>query len=737
MKPVVRWIAALTLAAAACATLASGTWKDLTVADTTQSWRFGGQVPRGVHWAPDGRSFTYFEPGPFMAAGDLMSADAATLKRTAVLSQARFREALAKLSGLPAEKLAKASFHAVVPSPRGTYLLLPTGQGLFCWDLGASTLTRLTAEGEEAEAPAWSPDESRVAFAAKGSLWVVERATGKKTLLAEGAEPLVRCGSADWLYGEELDMSTGFWWSPDSTRIAYLRFDETGVPTYPIVDQSELNPGVRNQFYPKPGEKNPAVSLRVATVSDGASVPVPGAESGEGYLPRVTWLPDGTGLTYELVNRAQDHLVLDRWSLSAPGADTVLEESSPTWVNVMEGPRFLKDGRFLWMNERDGYAHIYLVAPDGKVLLQLTKGPWVVDEVAGVDEKGGWVYVTGNRDGVLGCQLYRADLKGKRFERLTKGDGWHRIDLAPTADRYLDSTSRAGVPDSVSLVEVKGGRASAVAPNPSPELAEYGFVTPEFVSFTGPSGVTLHAKVIKPRGFDPAKRYPAIVEVYGGPHMQVVQDRWIGRFDVINQLWAQEGFVCFSVDNRGSARRGKAFEDPLMKRTGLHELEDQLAGLAALKALPYVDGARVGIWGWSYGGFMTCYAMTHAPKGSYACGAAVAPVTDWLNYDTCYTERYLKLPKDDPAGYRDSSPAFSADALTGPLFIAQGLVDDNVHFGNSVQMVDALFKAKKPFEMAYYPRMDHGIRGPDARVDLFTRILDFFRRTLQNGKQAG
>jgi dipeptidyl-peptidase-4 len=262
-------------------------------------------------------------------------------------------------------------------------------------------------------------------------------------------------------------------------------------------------------------------------------------------------------------------------------------------------------------------------------------------------------------------------------------------------------------------------------------LEEYGFVRPEFLTLKGPDGTTLHAKVSKPRDFDPSKKYPAVVEVYGGPHMQVVQDRWISRFEVIEQLWRQNGFVCFSVDNRGSDRRGKAFEESLLKRTGKFELEDQLAGLAALRALPYVDGDRVALWGWSYGGYMTCYALTHAPSTAYRCGVAVAPVTDWLNYDSCYTERYLKLPKDNPDGYKDSSPVFSAAALKASLFLAHGLVDDNVHFGNSAQMVDALFKAKVPFEYAYYPKMDHGIRGPDARLDLFTRILAFFEKNLK------
>lgn len=724
-------LAATLLGLALSAFAAPRARKDLALTDTLRWWEFGGKTPRHATWAADGKSFYYFEPGAFGAASDLKVCEAATLARRVVLSQEQFREAAAKLLPAPADASDKLAFERFLLSPKGRFFLLPTRRGAFVWDLARRNLTLLTPAQDHAEGFQWSPDESRVAWTSGGNLWVAERDGSDRHLAAEGKPPLVTCGSVDWLYGEELDVAAGFWWSPDSFHIAYLRFDETEVPTYPIVDQSQISPKAELQFYPKPGDRNPRVTLWVADLRTGATYPVPGADSGDGYLPRVAWAQAGKTLLYAILDRGQNTLTLFRWDRGGAAPSPVLGESDKTWVNVMEPPWVLKDGsRFLWMSERDGWAHLYLCGLDG-TLLQLTKGPWVVDEVLGVDEAKGWVYFSGNRENPLDRQVYRVDLKGRAVTRLTQEEGWHDAQLSPDGAWLLDSHSSAGIPDVVTLMTTNGDRRLVVAANPSPELEEYGFVKPEFLSVRSPDGTELRAKLVKPRDFDPAKKYPVIVEVYGGPHMQLVQNRWVGRWDVMDQYFAQEGYLWFSVDNRGSFRRGKAFEDTLYKRLGKAELEDQLAGVEALKKLPYVDPDRIAIWGWSYGGFMTCYALTHAPAGTFACGAAVAPVTDWLNYDTCYTERYLKLPKENAQGYEESSPVHAAAALSAPFLIAQGLVDDNVHFGNSAQMVDALFAAKKPFEMAYYPRMDHGIRGPDARLDLFTRLEAFFAKNLK------
>jgi len=702
--------------------------KDLTLADTLKPGAFGGALPRQVKWTPDGKAFCLFEASAGEAS-DLMAVDPDTLRRRVLLSQATFREAFGKLTGLKGEALSKVAFRSYAFSPKGRFLQMDLPDGNFLWDLRASTLRRLSAAETEAEGFTFSPDESKVAFTVKGSLLVLDLATGNETLLAEGRAPAVTYGEVDWLYGEELDLHRGFWWSPDGSKVAYLRFDETGVYQDPMVDESGDHPVVQPQFYPRPGDALPKVSLFWIGVSGGQSHAVAGADSGEGYLPLAGWLPDSKGIAYGLYNRAQDRLVLQCASLGGGPPKILLEERWPTWVNVLEAPRFLKDGRFLWMSERDGFAHLYLCATDGRPPLQLTQGPWGVDSLLAVDEVGGQVYFLANKENPLGCQVFRVDLSGRKLERLSSPAGWHSADLSPDARWYLDDHSTVSEPNTLSLVDARSGKTRPVAESRPSDLGEYGFVTPQFMEAKSADGQTLHAMVIKPRDFDPAKRYPAIVEVYGGPHAQVVQDRWSPRWMPLYQLWAQSGFVVFIADNRGSARRGKTFEDTLYKRLGKVELEDQLAALDALKRLLFVDGARVGIWGWSYGGYMTLYALTHT--NAYACGFAVAPVSDWLNYDACYTERYLKLPKDDADGYRESSPVHAAERLEGRLFFAHGLMDDNVHFANSAMMVDALLKAGKPFGTAYYPRMNHSIHEKPARADLFARMLEFFKTNLQ------
>lgn len=719
--------AALILMTALGATAA--TRKDLTLGDALKPGTFGGTLPRQVKWMPDGKAFCHFEAAPDGEASDLMAVDPETLRHRVLLSQSLFQEAYGKVTGVKGEALAKVAFLSYAFSPTGRYLQLDLPGGIFLWELKTSTLRRLTSADDEAAGFTFSPDESKVAFTVKGSLIVIDLATGNKTLLAEGRAPAVTYGEVDWLYGEELDLHRGFWWSPDGSKVAYLRFDETGVYQDPMVDESGNHPVVQPQFYPRPGDDLPKVSLFWIGVSGGQSHAVAGAESGEGYLPLAEWLPDSKGIAYALYNRAQDRLVLQCASLGGGPPKILLEEKWPTWINLPEGPRFLKDGRFLWMSERDGFAHLYLYGAEGKPPLQLTKGPWSVDSLLTVDEVQGQAYFLGNREAPLGCQVFRVDLGGKNLERVSPPTGWHAADFSPDARWYLDAHSAVSDPGTLSLVDARNGKARPVAESRPADLAEFGFVTPQFVEAKAADGQTLYAMVIKPRDFDPTKRYPVIVEVYGGPHAQVVQDRWSPRWMPLYQLWAQSGFVVFASDNRGSARRGKAFEDPLLRRLGRTELQDQLAALEVLKRMPFVDGARIGLWGWSYGGYMTLYALTHTD--AYACGFAVAPVSDWLSYDACYTERYLKLPRDNEVGYRESSPVHAAEGLRGRLFFAHGLMDDNVHFANSAMMVDALLKAGKPFGTAYYPRMNHGIREKPARADLFARMLEFFQANLK------
>ena len=698
-----------------------------------------GAAPEGLpsdpKWIGGGRKLIYFAPAAAKdAPSSLVEMEVPGGEAATLLSQEQFRSMVAKLGGFKEADLQKASFSAATPAGDGGRLLLSSNLGLFLWD-GPGTELRLLINGEEeAGGPALSPDGKWLAFTSHGSLKLLDVASGAIKTLAEGRDPDILCGEPDWLYAEELDMETAFWWSPDSSRIAFLKFDESAVPSYPVPDLTENHPAAGLQKYPLAGDPNPAVSLGVVPVAGGPATWVPTAESGDGYLPRVAWRPDGKALAFELLNRQQDRLELKSYDLAAGSAITLLAEESSSWINVEEGPTFLKDGRFIWVSEKDGHARLYLRDAGGKDIRPLTPAGWDVDELLGVDEKRSQIYFSSGADDPLGENLFRAGLEKEKVERLSDGKGWHEASVSPSFNWWLDRASTAAAPPVWMLRPTGSGEAREIAAADGSDLAKFGFVAPEFVTFKGPSGDLLHGKLYKPRGFDPSRKYPLIIDVYGGPDAQMVQERWGGRWEYVSQMLAGHGFAVFTVDNRGSARRGAAFEAPLLRRFGKAELDDQLAGLAYVKSLGFVDPSRVGVWGWSYGGFMTLYTIANAPEGTFAAGVAVAPVTDWMNYDTCYTERYLKLPKDNAAGYRESSPLFGAGRFTAPVLIAQGLCDDNVHFGNSAQMVDALLKAGKPFATAYYPRMNHGIAEEAARSDLFARLLDFFDLHLKQGR---
>ncbi len=375
--------------------------------------------------------------------------------------------------------------------------------------------------------------------------------------------------------------------------------------------------------------------------------------NGDSYVVRVGWIPDGKAAWYEVLDRPQTRLQLTRLDRATGVSTPLLVESDAAWINLHDDLRFLKDGRFLWSSERDGNRHLYLYDAAGKPVRQLTNGPWSVSAVVGLDEAAGTVFFVGKEKNVLELQLYRVQLDGTGFKRLTGERGTHSItEMAPNNRWAVDSFSAAMVPPSSFVIDAAGRRTATLADNGKAPWSEYAVGTQEFLTLKAKDGTTLHASLLRPEGFDPAKKYPVIVYLYGGPGPQVVSDAWGRSYTMFHSYLASRGFLVFSIDNRGSGGRERAFERALHKRFGRIELEDQLAGVAYLKSLPYVDGERLGIWGWSYGGYMTAYALTNAP-GVFKAGAAVAPVTNWLLYDSAYTERYLKLPSENPNGYRD------------------------------------------------------------------------------------
>ena len=612
---------------------------------------------------------------------------------------------------------------------------------------GAGRPLARTPEAEDL--PAFSPDGRRVAFVRGGDLHVVDVASGRESRLTRSGSDTVLNGRLDWVYEEELGSRSArsYAWSPDSRAIAYLQLDQARVPAFPIVDFLPPRNEVAFQRYPRPGEPNAVVRVGVVGLDDDL---VPGPErllsfERDGYVvPDLAWTPDSRGLAFQWLERAQDELQLrllpvppsPAAALGTPRA--VLTERGSAWVNVLASPRFLRDGRrFLWLSERDGFAHVYLCDTAG-ACRPVTQGPWTVDARASfagnrgtltVDERTGFVYFTATEKDPRERHLYRARFDGTGRARLTREDGTHKTLVSPDARYYADTWSDAATPPRLWIQSADGTKRHPVEANEDPPFLRHERGRHSWVDLRAEDGTTLHASLLKPADFDPSRRYPVVVVVYGGPHGQEVTNGWTSR-TLFKHLLASRGFLVWSLDNRGSAGRGYAFEAAIHRDLGRTELADQLAGVDHLKSLPGVDGDRLGVYGWSYGGYLTLYALTRAPR-VFRAGVAGAPVTDWSLYDTIYTERYMGTPAGNPKGYESSSPLLRAAGLEAPLLLIHGAADDNVHLANTMAFVDTLVKAGRPHSLLVHPGEKHGFRSREGRVARDEAILRHFEAWLK------
>jgi len=611
-------------------------------------------------------------------------------------------------------------------APDGAGILFE-GPTALAWLDVKSQIGRTLVPGKAGIAdPKISPDGRYVSFVRDHNLWLVGVADGHERAITQGGTEEIRKGELDWVYPEELDIKTAYWWSPDSSAIAYLEMDERKVSQYPLVDFLSPSGEAEMERYPVAGGANPIVRVFVASLGGDEPRAVDiGAET-DIYVPRVNWLTDSKHLAIQRLNRAQTRLDLLIADTNTGETRSVLSENDPNWINLSDDLYFLKDGkRFLCSTERSGYRHLYLYDVGGKQLAQLTKGDWEVAGLDGVDEAKGLVYFTATEKSPLQRQLYRVALDGSGFARLTKEDGTHAAVFAPNASAFIDTFSSTAAPPRQDLYRADGSHIAAINENKASELTDYHLSPMEFVTVKTHDGVQLNASIIKPPDFQPQKKYPVLVYAYGGPHAQVVRNAWGGATFLWHQLMAQKGYIIFSVDNRGSAGRGHAFETPLHFRLGAQELSDQRDGVQYLKSLPYVDANRIGIWGWSYGGHMTLHAMFEA-SDDFKAGFAGGPVTDWRYYDSIYTERYLGLPQKNEKGYQDSSPVKYAGQLKGKLLIAHGTGDDNVHFANTLSVINDLIEAGKYVEVLAFPGRGHGVSDPPARRVLMQRVTQFF-----------
>lgn len=609
-------------------------------------------------------------------------------------------------------------------SPDAKTLLFPLGGELYLYDLGKQdreAVRQLThGEGFSTDAKL-SPKGGFVSFVRARNLWVIDLASGTQLQLTRDGSATIGNGVAEFVADEEVDRHTGYWWAPDDSAIAFARIDESPVPVQKRYEMYADRVEMIEQRYPAAGDHNVLVQLGVVAPREGATATwVDLGKETDIYLARVTWR-DPQHLTFQRQSRDQKKLELIEASLADGTQRTLITETGSTWVPLHNSLRFLKDGRFVWSSERSGFQHLYLASADGRQLTALTSGNWPVDELLAVDEDAGTAYFRAGIQSPLRSEIYAVPLAGGAPKKLSQAAGMHSAAFANNASVYVDSWSNSSTPPQIELFRANGEKIATLLDNdladPKHPYAKYlqAQRPVEYGTLTAADGKTaLHYSLIKPEDFDPANRYPVVVYVYGGPATQTVTDSWPGRGDhLFNQYLAQRGYVVFSLDNRGTPRRGRDFGGALYGVQGTVEVADQLKGVEWLKAQPWVDGSRIGVQGWSNGGYMTLMLLAKA-SDQYACGVAGAPVTDWGLYDTHYTERYMNLPAANPAGYTEGRVLTHIDGLTSPLLLIHGMADDNVLFSNSTSLMSALQQRGQPFELMTYPGAKHGLSGANA-----------------------
>jgi dipeptidyl-peptidase 4 len=729
------------LAVIAAAEQPSAKAPELTIQSIFAEGGLTGRVPQTIKWSPDGSKVSYVLRDEQDGNVQLYYVDVATAKPAVLVASQKLAAMAPPVTAIKDERererrtrYSVAGYHW---APDSKHILFDANGQLWLYALESGTAVGLSAAGDAAGDPKFSPDGKRLAYLRRHNLYSRPISGGKESTLTGDKDQNLLNGEVDWVYEEELDVRSNYFWSPASDKIVFMQMNETKVPTYPITDFLPQHPTVSQQKYPKVGDPNPEVRLGVVNASGGGLRWLHLTDDADIYIPRFGWLQEGV-VWATVMNRAQNQLDLYFVDVNSGKSRRVLRETSDTWIEIDNNFHLLDSGnKFVWPSWRDGHTHLYLYSFDksdptgseARLENQITKGDFEVFEVEGIDEKAGIVYLLANPNDDRQRHLCSVRLDGGDFQVLTSGrPGTHDPTFAPNNKYYVDNFSALLTPPSLSLCAVGGGC------NPfweSRSIETYKLTPPQFVDFKAEDGTVLHGLLYLPEGN--GGKVPLIMNPYGGPHGQVVRDDWSNSAMLFNQILMKDGIAVLQVDNRGMGNRGKKFAAAIMHNFGEIELKDQLTALdQALRRFPQLDASRLGWWGWSYGGFMTLNTLTHSDR--FKAGLAVAPVTDWRDYDSIYTERYEGLLPANEAAYKKSSPVNFAAQLHGDLVEVHGTSDDNVHMQNTIQMINNLIQAEKQFSLLLYPDKTHSIAGPTARTHLYTRIRDFFHDELLSGR---
>jgi len=716
--------------------------RKLTLEDLLDSSKFFKSRPTQIMWLPDGQSFLYFYKEGMH--NYLWRFDTESIEKEKIAEWNEIQKSLREKQGerkhsVMDEVNATGNFPraALTVSPGGGSLLGSLNGDLYIFDIKSGKAKFLATGGTGEIFATFSPDGKKIAFVRDGDLYVLDMASAEVKRLTERPGDHILNGVADWVYEEELDLQRSFWWSPDSQRIAYLQFDTSPIETFPIVDHlSSPVAELEQQRYPKAGGPNSIVHLGIIDVSVGGTTWIDIGEDKDIYIPCFNWLPSGRELWYQWLNRDQTRLEL-RFADPASGQyRTVVVDEDPAWVVHNKDVLFTDEERFLWISERDGWRHLYLYRTDGTLINQLTRGKWEVLDVNGLNKEKKAILFQASEKSPLERHIYRVNLNGTEFKRLSSEEGIHFASMSATGSYYLDTWSNPSTPTRIDICNFEGEKLLNLHDSRLPVMAEYEPATPEFFTVTAEDGTILNALMIKPPHFDPEKKYPVLVYVYGGPHsgstVRKSWDAWSGR-SLFLKILVHQGIIIFSIDNRGTRTRGRDWNRLVHRRLGYWELRDNVEGVRYLKTLPYIDDERMGIFGGSYGGYMVLLALFKAPE-HFNVGISLSPVSDWRFYDTIFAERYMDMPQDNPDGYRESAPLNFAENLESKLLLACGMMDNNVHMQNTIQLAEGLMKAGKFFSLMPYPRERHSPVALHHQMHRFRLMYEFIMSELSCGK---
>ena len=650
--------------------------------------------------------------------------DYATLNKVATLIDTKNHPELKSIDNYTFDKQEKKILIATQSKPIFRHSFTAN---YFVYDIVAKKLQRFTDKA--IQEPTFSPDGNSVAYAFENNLYLTNLISGVTTQITkDGKKNAIINGITDWVYEEEFSFVKAFDWNADGTKIAFIRFDETNVPEFSMDIYNEGLYPTQNVFkYPKAGEKNAEVSLHIFDIKTNNVSTINLGNYTDFYIPRIKWTNDAAVLSAQVINRHQNNLDLHFVNANTGKTKVVLNEKDAAYVEVTDNLTFLKDNSFIWTSEKDGFNHIYHYDQNGKLKKQITKGNWEVTAYYGFDEKNKIIYYQSVENGSINRDVYAINIDGKGKIRLSSKTGTNAATFSPNFQYFINTFSSATAAPYYSLNDSKTGKEiKKIQSNEGVEekLAKYGVSPKEFFVLTTEKGHGFNSWMIKPKDFSASKKYPVLMFQYSGPGSQQVANTWNGTNDYWYFMLAQKGYIVVCVDGRGTGFKGAGFKKCTYKELGKYEVEDQIDAAKVIGKYSYVDASRIGIWGWSYGGFMASNCIFQGAD-VFKTAIAVAPVTSWRYYDSIYTERYMQTPQENASGYDNNSPINHVNKLKGNFLLVHGTADDNVHVQNTMKMIEALVQANKQFDWAIYPDKNHGIYGGKTRLQLYTKMTNF------------